>query len=143
MAIPRFLWCILLSAVLLALSWGGRDKLYSILENFLPLIGYWTICFGSILFIEHFWFRPRLPGGYDLGAWQDQKRMPWGLGGIGSLLIGIGFSFLGMAQTWVSGISYAFCQRTPSVILLYSTVDLPCYISTLTLLPSLSTYSLL
>lgn len=64
-------------------------------------MGYWTLAFGSILFIEHYWFRPRL-GGYDLNAWQDQKRMPWGIAGTGALLIGIGFSFLGMAQTWVS-----------------------------------------
>ena len=28
--------------------------------------------------------------------------MPWGIAGTGALLIGIGFSFLGMAQTWVS-----------------------------------------
>lgn len=40
--------------------------------------------------------------GYDLSAWQDQKRMPWGLAGTGSLFIGIGIYFLGMAQTWVS-----------------------------------------
>lgn len=98
MAIPRFLWCSLLSAILLAISWGSRDKLYTILENFLPLLGYWTICFGCILFIEHVYFRPHLPGRYDLAGWQDQKRMPWGLAGVGALLIGIGFSFLGMNQ---------------------------------------------
>ena len=101
MAVPRFVWCAVLSAIILALAWGGRNVLYSILENFLPLLGYWTICFGCILFIEHFWFRPR-NGGYDLTGWQDQKRMPWGLAGVGALIIGIGFSFLGMAQTWVS-----------------------------------------
>lgn len=100
-AVPRFVWCTLLSAATFALAYGGRNVLEEIINNLLSILGYWTLAFALILCIEHFWFRPRL-GGYDLSAWQDQKRMPWGLAGTGSLLIGIGFSFLGMAQTWVS-----------------------------------------
>ena len=66
------------------------------------MIGYWTVAFGTILFIEHFWFRRKSGlGGYDLTAWQDQKRMPVGVAAVTALLIGIGFSFLGMDQTWV------------------------------------------
>ena len=89
-----------MSAVVLALAWGGRNKLEAIIDNFLAILGYWTLAFGLILAIEHFWFRPRLAG-YDLSAWQDPTRMPVGLAGTVALLIGIGFSFLGMAQTWV------------------------------------------
>ncbi len=91
----------MLSAICLGLAWGGRDHLESILNNFLTLLGYWTICFGVILAIEAFWFRPRI-GGYDIEGWQDQDRMPWGFAGCGSLALGIGVSFLGMDQTWVS-----------------------------------------
>lgn len=110
-AVPRSVWCAVVSAITLALALGGRGKLEAIISNFLPLLGYWTFAFGIILFIEHFWFRPRL-GGYDLSAWQDQKRMPWGVAGTGTLLIGIAFSFLGMDQTWVS-FSWNRCsQRT-------------------------------
>lgn len=90
-----------MSAITLALALGGRSKLETIINNLLPLLGYWTLAFACILFIEHYWFRPRL-GGYDLSAWQDQRRMPWGVAGTGALLIGIAFSFLGMDQTWVS-----------------------------------------
>ncbi|KAF7596025.1 hypothetical protein BBP40_003805 [Aspergillus hancockii] len=98
-AVPRFIWCALMSIIVLALAWGGRDKLEEIIDNLLSILGYWTLAFGLILAIEHFWFRPRL-GGYDLSAWQDPKRTPVGLAGTTSLLIGIGFSFLGMNQTW-------------------------------------------
>ena len=89
-----------MSAITLALAWGGRNKLETIINNLLAMIGYWTVAFGTILFIEHFWFRRKL-GGYDLTAWQDPKRMPLGAAGVAALLIGIGFSFLGMDQTWV------------------------------------------
>ncbi|RAQ45676.1 nucleoside transporter [Aspergillus flavus] len=99
LAIPRFIWCALTSAIVLALAWGGRNKLEAIIDNFLAILGYWTLAFALILAIEHFWFRPRL-GGYDLSAWQDPKRMPVGIAGTAALLIGIGFSFLGMCQTW-------------------------------------------
>ncbi|KFY15557.1 hypothetical protein V492_01898 [Pseudogymnoascus sp. VKM F-4246] len=98
-AVPRFVWCTFLSLATFALAYGGRNVLEEIINNLLSILGYWTLAFALIMFIEHFWFRPRL-GGYDLSAWQDQKRMPWGIAGTGSLLIGIGFSFLGMAQTW-------------------------------------------
>ena len=100
MAVPRFMWNILLAAISLGLAWGGRNSLESIISNFLTLLGYWTICFGVILAIEDFYFRPRI-GGYDVEGWQDQNRMPLGLAGCTSLALGIGLSFLGMDQTWV------------------------------------------
>ena len=100
-AIPRSVWCTLLSVIVIALALGGRDQLEAILNNLCSLLGYWTLAFGGVLFIEHFWFRPRL-GGYDLTAWQDHHRMPWGAAGTGTLILGIGVSFLGMNQTWVS-----------------------------------------
>ncbi|KAE8149066.1 permease for cytosine/purines, uracil, thiamine, allantoin-domain-containing protein [Aspergillus avenaceus] len=99
LAVPRFIWCALVSAIILALAWGGRDKLEAIIDNLLSILGYWTLAFGIILATEHFWFRPRL-GGYDLSAWQDPKRMPVGLAATAALLTGIGCAFLGMNQTW-------------------------------------------
>ena len=101
-AVPRMVWCGLVSLAVLALAWGGREQLEAILNDFLALLGYWTLAFGLILALEHFWFRPRL-GGYDLGAWQDPKRLPVGVAATTALLLGIGFSFVGMDQTWVCG----------------------------------------
>ncbi|PYI10925.1 hypothetical protein BO78DRAFT_304288 [Aspergillus sclerotiicarbonarius CBS 121057] len=98
-AVPRMAWCSLVALVILALAWGGRHQLENILNDFLSLLGYWTLAFGLILAIEHCWFRPRL-GGYDLGAWQDPKRLPVGVAATTALLLGIGFSFVGMDQTW-------------------------------------------
>ncbi|KAG8406226.1 hypothetical protein J3459_019306 [Metarhizium acridum] len=98
-AVPRFFWCTILSLVTFALAYGGRNVLEEIINNLLSILGYWTLAFAVILFIEHFYFRPMI-GGYDLTAWQDPKRLPLGLAGTASLLIGIGFSFLGMCQTW-------------------------------------------
>lgn len=116
-AVPRFVWCTLLSAGTFALAYDGLNVLEDIINNLLSILGYWTLAFALILFIEHFCFRPRL-GGYDLSAWQDQKRMPLGLAETGSLLIGIGFSFLGMAQTWASRLLFLIYSST-NVILVH------------------------
>lgn len=91
---------LLLTAIRLALSLGGRDSFEHILTNLLPILGYWTISFGLILMIEHLIFRPKL-GGYDLGGWCDAKRLPLGIAAVVSLCTAIGLSFLGMNQTWV------------------------------------------
>ncbi|OAQ81352.1 nucleoside transporter [Purpureocillium lilacinum] len=101
-AVPRYAWCTVLSLATFGLAYGGRNVLETIINNLLSMLGYWTLAFAAILFVEHFWFRPRI-GGYDLTAWQDPQRLPWGLAGTASLLIGIGFSFLGMDQTWYVG----------------------------------------
>ncbi|KUJ17252.1 nucleoside transporter [Mollisia scopiformis] len=102
MAVPRFVWNTVLAAISLALAWGGREHLSSVIVDFLSLLGYWTICFGTILAFENFWFRPR-NGGYDLEGWQDQDGMPLGIAGCSSLAVGLGVSFLGMDQTWFIG----------------------------------------
>lgn len=115
MAVPRFVWNSLLAGISLALAWGGREHLLSILVNFLSLLGYWTICFGAILAFETFWFRPR-NGGYDLEGWQDQDRMPLGIAACASLALGIGVSFLGMNQTWVS-LSWTRCSPLMLILL--------------------------
>ncbi|OQV02853.1 hypothetical protein CLAIMM_07978 [Cladophialophora immunda] len=101
MAVPRFIWNTLLAAISLGLAWGGRHDLESIISNALSLIGYWTICFGLILAIETFYFRPKI--GYDVEGWQDKDRMPLGLAGCTTLAAGIGVAFVGMAQTWYIG----------------------------------------
>ncbi|KAF2670966.1 hypothetical protein BT63DRAFT_370758 [Microthyrium microscopicum] len=94
MAVPRFVWNAILAAISLALAWGGREHLSDVIVDFLSLLGYWTVCFGTILAFEALWFRPR-NGGYDLEGWQDQDRMPLGIAGCLSLAIGFGMSFLG------------------------------------------------
>lgn len=95
-------FCLVYTAVPCYLCFSLRwpKCLEEIINNLLAILGYWTLGFAAILFIEHFYFRPRLRG-YDLTAWQDGKRLPVGVAGTTSLLIGIGFSFLGRCQTWV------------------------------------------
>jgi purine-cytosine permease-like protein len=116
MAVPRFIWNSLLAAISLGLAWGGRENLIGVISNFLCILGYWTICFGVILAIETFWFRPR-NGGYDLEGWQDQDPMPLGIAACLSLALGVGVSFLGMNQTWVSvqSLGFYYVDQTKTV----------------------------
>ena len=101
LAVPRFVWVFVAAVITLLLSLGGRNEFEHILQNLLPILGYWTICFGLVLLIEHYIVRPKL-GGYDLEGWLDANRTPRGFAGIATLCSALGLSFLGMNQTWVS-----------------------------------------
>ncbi|KAL4898926.1 hypothetical protein BDW74DRAFT_184203 [Aspergillus multicolor] len=99
MAIPRIIWNLIMAVSILGAAWSGRHVLEEILNNFLILLGYWTVSFGLILAIEHYGFRPRL-GGYNFDGWQDPRQLPLGVAGLGTLTIAFRCSFIGMNQVW-------------------------------------------
>ena len=83
-AVPRFLWAALMFVAVILLALVGRDHLLSFLENFLSLLGCWNTSFFVIIFLEHYMFRRGFSEGYDnydLEAWNNPKRMPFGYAG--------------------------------------------------------------
>ncbi|KAI1614913.1 permease for cytosine/purines, uracil, thiamine, allantoin-domain-containing protein [Exophiala viscosa] len=101
-AVPRLIWSFLAMVVALVLAVAGHDYLSTILSNFCSMLGYWSVCFAVILFLEDQWFRRK--DGYDLHAWDDPKALPMGIAAVGTLVIGycVG-GVLGMDQTWFVG----------------------------------------
>ncbi|THH07047.1 hypothetical protein EW145_g3654 [Phellinidium pouzarii] len=55
--LPRYLFSVLATAVVIPLSIVGAHRFYSTLTNFLGLIGYWASCFIAVVVTEHFVFR--------------------------------------------------------------------------------------
>jgi purine-cytosine permease-like protein len=106
-AVPRFLWTALMFVAVILLALVGRDHLLSFLENFLSLLGYWNTSFFIIIFLEHYMFRKGFSQGYDnydLGAWNNPKRMPVGFAGGLAFAAGIAGCVLGMSETWYVGV---------------------------------------
>ncbi|KPI42637.1 Purine-cytosine permease FCY2 [Cyphellophora attinorum] len=77
--IPRFIWTLACSAVILGLALGGRDQLNAYLQNFLSILGYWSTQYFVIIFSEHWIFRKGKIENYDLDGWNDPSRLPVGL----------------------------------------------------------------
>ena len=101
-AIPRFIWSFLVAVVVAVLAIAGKDHLSTIVSNFVSLLGYWTVSFTLILLIEDKWFRRQ--EGYNLSAWDQANKLPWGAAAVMSLLIGyLCGGVTGMSQTWYIG----------------------------------------
>lgn len=102
--VPRFVWSLVTFAAILALSVGGRDKIIEFLENFLSLLGYYNTAFVAILAIEHYYFRGGNLANYDLDGWNTPSRLPIGIAGLISFLLGIVGAILGMVETYYVGV---------------------------------------
>ena len=85
-AIPRFLWSLLVAVVVAVLAIAGQQNLSQIVSNFVSLLGYWTVSFTVILFLEDQWFRRS--EGYNLQVWDQPSKLPLGIAAVVSLLAG-------------------------------------------------------
>lgn len=72
------------------------------LQTFLSVIGYWTVIHITLVAEEHVFFR-RGWTGYDLDAWDDPAKLPFGWSAIGAFAAGFVGAALGMKVAWYVG----------------------------------------
>jgi purine-cytosine permease-like protein len=99
--VPRLIWSLLGGAIFLAAAVAGRDHLSSVMENFLNVIAYWLTPFLTIIFLEHIIWRRGFA--YDISAWQDPKKLPYGFAASFVFIVGTVLAILCMSQTWWVG----------------------------------------
>lgn len=102
-AIPRWIWCLVFTIIELVLSVAGRDHLFKIFENFLPLMSYWLCPWLTIALEEHLLFHVLRGVPFDWTAWEDKNRLPIGAAALLSWLIGWSGAIVGMDQVWYQG----------------------------------------
>ncbi|MCJ1287648.1 hypothetical protein MMC26_007000 [Xylographa opegraphella] len=101
-AVPRFIWSLLVAIVIAVLAIAGQESLETIVNNFVSLLGYWTVSFTIILLLEDKVFRRR--DGYILTSWNQPENLPPGIAAVLALLCGyLGGGVPGMSQTWYIG----------------------------------------
>jgi purine-cytosine permease-like protein len=102
--VPRPIFTIASTVTYTACAIGGRNFLYQIFKNFLPLIGYWIIIWFTIAVQEDVLFnRCR---GYDWTIWNDWRKLPVGVAAGVSFLIGWAGAIVGMVS-----------ENAPSILL--------------------------
>lgn len=101
--VPRYVYAVLLTAVLIPVAIALARNFLVSLENFIALIAYWSSAFVAVLLAEHFWFRGGDAGSYDPEVWNDASRLPPGLAALASLLVSFGAIVPFMAQAWWRG----------------------------------------
>ncbi|EIW55605.1 cytosine-purine permease [Trametes versicolor FP-101664 SS1] len=101
--IPRYMFSLLATAILIPVSIVGAHKFYDTLTNFLGLIAYWASAFGAIVLLEHLLFRRGAFASYTLRYWQDARRLPTGLAALGACALACAFIVPSMDQVWFVG----------------------------------------
>ena len=102
-AIPRWFWCVVITIIELVCSVAGRNDLFAIFQNFLPLMAYWTAPWVTIAFLEHVLFRKLRGVPFDWAQWENKKKLPVGAAALLSWLIGWAGAIVGMYQVWYTG----------------------------------------
>ncbi|MCJ1327774.1 hypothetical protein MMC10_004449 [Thelotrema lepadinum] len=101
-AVPRFIWSLIFAVVVAVLAIAGQQNLSAVVNDFVSLLGYWTISFTLILLLEDKVFRRR--EGYNLVAWDQPSKLPLGVAAVTALLAGyLAGGVTGMAQVWYIG----------------------------------------
>ncbi|KAJ6588794.1 permease for cytosine/purines, uracil, thiamine, allantoin-domain-containing protein [Mycena capillaripes] len=101
--VPRYVFSILATCIVIPLSIVGAHSFYTTLSNFLGLIGYWASAFIAIVLEEHFIFRKGDAALYNLADWNTPSRLPSGVAAIVAAMCGIGIAIPSMAQVWYTG----------------------------------------
>ncbi|EMD31874.1 hypothetical protein CERSUDRAFT_119154 [Gelatoporia subvermispora B] len=101
--VPRYLFSLVATAVIIPVSIVGAHKFYTALTNFLGLIGYWGSAFCAVVILEHFAIRRGNFAAYDLTAWNDWRRLPTGLAALSAGALACALIVPSMNQVWFVG----------------------------------------
>ncbi|QRV86294.1 Permease for cytosine/purines, uracil, thiamine, allantoin [Ceratobasidium sp. AG-Ba] len=100
---PRYVFSILGTAVLIPLAIVGSTRFEETLVDFLGIVGYWSATFVAVILVEHVVFRRRDWGAYDLSAWNLARRLPPGIAALGACICAFGLIVPCMDQVWFVG----------------------------------------
>lgn len=95
--IPRPVFTIVTTVIYAACAIGGRNSLYQIFGNFLPLIGYWVIIWLMIVIEQDVLFNRNRD--YDWSIWNNRRKLPVGVAASVSFLVGWAGAIVGMVST--------------------------------------------
>jgi NCS1 nucleoside transporter family len=103
--IPRFIFSIVITAIVIGVAVEAAKSFFVNLENFLGVIGYWAAAFIGIILVEHLLFRRGSFTAYtkDDEAWDDTQKLPLGIAAIAAGIASLGLIVPGMSQTWFTG----------------------------------------
>ena len=102
-ATPRWFWCVVITVIELVCSVAGRNHLFSIFENFLPIMSYWICPWLTIAIEEHVLFHQLRGVPFNWAAWEDRKQLPVGAAALFAWLVGWAGAIIGMEQVWYHG----------------------------------------
>jgi len=101
--VPRYVFSVASTAVILSLSIVGQHKFYATLSNFLGIIGYWTGAWIAALCVEHLYFRKGDFSLYNIEDWNVRSKLPLGAAALGASALSFALVIPSMTQVWYTG----------------------------------------
>ncbi|KAF8223465.1 NCS cytosine-purine permease [Tricholoma matsutake] len=101
--VPRYVFSIVTTAILIPLAIVGAHKFYTALTNFLGLISYYGSAYGAIVLVEHLLFRRNDAAAYDVRQWNIPSLLPSGIAAVGAGVCSFGLVIPCMEQAWFVG----------------------------------------
>lgn len=100
--IPRFIWNIVITIVILAVAIPAAHDFALFFENLLNVLAYYLAAYAIILLEEHKLFRKGFAG-YNPQDWNTFSKLPFGFAAIASLGFAVAGMVLGMEQAYWTG----------------------------------------
>lgn len=117
--VPRWVYSILITVIVLILSIIGKNSFSTIISNFLPMLGYWISIYIAVILEENLIFRSKKllhlhskefgedePDSwtmYNWNVWNQPKRVTYGFAAMGSFAVGAVGAVVGMNQVYWQG----------------------------------------
>ncbi|KKA26334.1 hypothetical protein TD95_003508 [Thielaviopsis punctulata] len=101
--VPRHIYTVLLTAIIIPISIPAAKDFFVNLENFVALIGYWAAAFLAIIIAEHVFFAKQDYAYYDPAVWDNWSQLPLGVAAISSFLLSFALVIPCMEQVWYTG----------------------------------------
>ncbi|KIW96771.1 uncharacterized protein Z519_02162 [Cladophialophora bantiana CBS 173.52] len=100
--LPRVFWTTIAVVIYTVCACAGRKHLFTIVEGFVVIMGYWTAVWVALTMEEEFIFR-RGTRKYDWTDWNDKNKLPIGIAALIAFCVGWVGAVLGMWQTYFTG----------------------------------------
>ena len=97
--IPRYLFSVVITAIIIAVAIPISKTLMVSLENFLGCISYWAGVYVGVITVEHLYFRKASAANYDPKIWNDGSRLPLGVAAVVSAALPFALIVPCMSQT--------------------------------------------
>ncbi|KAI9510186.1 permease for cytosine/purines, uracil, thiamine, allantoin-domain-containing protein [Russula earlei] len=101
--VPRYVFSVISTALIILLSIVGQHKFYATLSNFLGIIGCWAGAWIAAGCVEHLYFRKGDFSLYDIQYWNVPSNLPLGVAALGASVLGFALVIPSMSQVWFTG----------------------------------------
>jgi purine-cytosine permease-like protein len=101
--IPRFVFAIVITAIVIPISIPAADNFFVSLENFIGIIGYWAAAYFAVVMLEHRVIRKSDYSTYDHAIWDVRRELPSGVAAMGAAICSFALVIPSMAQVWYTG----------------------------------------